>query len=41
MTWLALMSKFALLIKAADVWVRWGGDFPGNFKDRPHFEVLG
>lgn len=33
-----LLSKFARLMKAADVRVRWGGDWPG-FKDRPHFEV--
>ena len=33
-----LVSKFALLMKAADARVRWGGDWPG-FKDRPHFEV--
>ena len=36
-----LLSKFARLVKAADARVRWGGDFPGDFKDRPHFEVLG
>ena len=35
-----LLSKFARLMKAADARVRWGGDWP-NFKDRPHFEVLG
>jgi peptidoglycan L-alanyl-D-glutamate endopeptidase CwlK len=34
-----LLSKFARLMKAADARVRWGGDFPGDFKDRPHFEV--
>ena len=34
-----LLSKFARLVKAADARVRWGGDFPGDFKDRPHFEV--
>ena len=34
-----LLSKFARLVKAADARVRWGGDFPGEFKDRPHFEV--
>ena len=33
-----LLSKFARLMKAADVRVHWGGDWPG-FKDRPHFEV--
>jgi len=33
-----LLGKFARLMKAADVRVRWGGDWPG-FKDRPHFEV--
>ena len=33
-----LLSKFARLVKAADVRVRWGGDWP-HFKDRPHFEV--
>ncbi len=33
-----LLSKFARLMKAADVRVRWGGDWPG-FQDRPHFEV--
>ena len=35
-----LLSKFARLVKAADARVRWGGDFPGEFKDFPHFEVL-
>ena len=35
-----LLSKFARLVKAADARVRWGGDFPGDFKDGPHFEVL-
>ena len=34
-----LLSKFARLVKAADARVRWGGDFPGDFKDGPHFEV--
>lgn len=34
-----LLSKFARLMKAADARVHWGGDFPGDFKDRPHFEV--
>ena len=34
-----LLSKFARLVKAADARVHWGGDFPGDFKDRPHFEV--
>ncbi|OWP65059.1 hypothetical protein CDA63_01515 [Hymenobacter amundsenii] len=34
-----LLSKFARLMKAADARVHWGGDFPGEFKDRPHFEV--
>ena len=34
-----LLSKFARLMKAADVRVHWGGDFPGDFKDRPHFEI--
>jgi peptidoglycan L-alanyl-D-glutamate endopeptidase CwlK len=34
-----LLGKFARLMKAADARVRWGGDFPGDFKDRPHFEV--
>ena len=34
-----LLAKFALLVKAADARVRWGGDFPGNFKDGPHFEA--
>jgi len=34
-----LLSKFARLVKAADARVRWGGDFPGDFKDEPHFEV--
>jgi peptidoglycan L-alanyl-D-glutamate endopeptidase CwlK len=33
-----LLGKFARLMKAADVRVRWGGDWP-QFKDRPHFEV--
>jgi peptidoglycan L-alanyl-D-glutamate endopeptidase CwlK len=33
-----LLDKFARLMKAADVRVHWGGDWPG-FKDRPHFEV--
>jgi peptidoglycan L-alanyl-D-glutamate endopeptidase CwlK len=33
-----LLGKFARLMKAADVRVHWGGDWPG-FKDRPHFEV--
>ncbi len=33
-----LLGKFARLMKAADVRVRWGGDWP-EFKDRPHFEV--
>lgn len=33
-----LLSKFVRLMKAADVRVHWGGDWPG-FKDRPHFEV--
>ena len=33
-----LLSKFARLVKAADMRVHWGGDWPG-FKDRPHFEV--
>lgn len=33
-----LLSKFARLMKAADMRVHWGGDWPG-FKDRPHFEV--
>ena len=36
-----LLSKFARLVKAADARVRWGGDFPGEFKDFPHFEVSG
>ena len=35
-----LLSKFARLMKAADARVHWGGDWT-NFKDRPHFEVLG
>ena len=35
-----LLTKFARLMKAADARVRWGGDFPGDFKDGPHFEVL-
>jgi peptidoglycan L-alanyl-D-glutamate endopeptidase CwlK len=35
----ALLGKFARLMKAADARVHWGGDFPGDFKDRPHFEV--
>jgi peptidoglycan L-alanyl-D-glutamate endopeptidase CwlK len=34
-----LLNKFARLMKAADARVRWGGDFPRDFKDRPHFEV--
>ena len=34
-----LLSKFARLVTAADARVRWGGDFPGEFKDGPHFEV--
>jgi peptidoglycan L-alanyl-D-glutamate endopeptidase CwlK len=34
-----LLGKFARLMKAADARVHWGGDFPGDFKDRPHFEV--
>lgn len=34
-----LLSKFARLMKAADARIRWGGDFPGDFKDGPHFEV--
>ena len=34
-----LLSKFARLVKAADARVRWGGDFPGDFKDGPHYEV--
>src|SRR6476661_2087409 len=34
-----LLSKFARLMKAADARVSWGGDFPSDFKDRPHFEV--
>ena len=39
-SWSALLlSKFARLMKAADARVHWGGDFPGDFKDRPHFEV--
>jgi peptidoglycan L-alanyl-D-glutamate endopeptidase CwlK len=33
-----LLGKFARLMKAADVRVRWGGDWL-EFKDRPHFEV--
>ena len=33
-----LLSKFARLVKAADMRVHWGGDWAG-FKDRPHFEV--
>ena len=33
-----LLSKFARLMKAADVQVRWSGDWL-KFKDRPHFEV--
>ena len=33
-----LLGKFARLMKAADMRVHWGGDWPG-FKDRPHFEV--
>jgi peptidoglycan L-alanyl-D-glutamate endopeptidase CwlK len=33
-----LLSKFARLMKAADIRVHWGGDWP-DFKDRPHFEV--
>jgi peptidoglycan L-alanyl-D-glutamate endopeptidase CwlK len=33
-----LLSKFARLMKAADVRVHWGGDWPG-LRDRPHFEV--
>jgi len=36
----ALLAKFARLVKAADVRVRWGGDWP-KFKDYPHFEVVG
>jgi len=35
-----LLSKFARLMKAADARVHWGGDWT-NFKDWPHFEVLG
>jgi peptidoglycan L-alanyl-D-glutamate endopeptidase CwlK len=34
-----LLAKFSRLMKAADARVHWGGDFPGDFKDRPHFEV--
>ena len=34
-----LLSKFAQLMKAADVRVVWGGDW-ATFKDRPHFELL-
>ena len=34
-----LLGKFARLMKAADARVHWGGDFLGDFKDRPHFEV--
>ena len=34
-----LLGKFARLMKAADARVHWGGDFPGDFKDRPHFEL--
>lgn len=33
-----LLSKFARLMKAADVRVVWGGDW--KMRDRPHFEVL-
>ena len=35
-----LLSKFARLMKAGDVRVRWGGDW-AEFKDNPHFEVVG
>ncbi len=35
-----LLGKFARLMKAADVRVRWGGDWV-EFKDSPHFEIIG